>query len=671
MSDFRIGTLQIPGSPLGGKNPLPVFKSLEAASAGEAIDESVPSEDREYLGTHLDTGCLPFRLQDDYDRSRQELRFLTVVLENEILRATFLPELGGRLWSLFHKPTGREMLEVNPVFQPANLAIRNAWFSGGVEWNSCVYGHSAYGCSPMFSACLDGPDGTKVLRMYEWHRTRCVPFQMDFYLPSDSHFLFLRVGLINPHDHESPTYWWSNMSVPESPDMRVIVPADQAFTYEYGGKTSMVSIPYDHGHDVTYPTNSPFARDYFFRIPDGQRPWIAALDKSGCGLIHASTSRLVGRKLFAWGMNPGGRRWQEFISGPGSKCEIQAGLARTQMECLPMPPHSQWCWLEAFGLCEADPAVTHGSQWHQAVRHVNAWLDEFLPQEHLEEELARSQAFVNRPPDEFILRGSGWGALERRRREKHGERAFCGPRLVFDDASMTEDQQPWLKLLEEGVLPCPDSSETPGAWMIQDEWRELVEASLRRTDGDHWLAWLHLGLMHYANDEHDAAEEAWCKSLRRRPNTWAYRNLAQLAKCRGASAKAADLYLQAYELAPQRRPIVVEYCGALLEAGRAEEALKLILSLPSELRRYPRIQVFEAQAAIEVGDLKRAKGILTEDFELPDVREGETILTDLWFAMHERRIADAENAVIDDALRRRVREECPPPANLDFRVVPS
>ena len=73
---------------------------------------------------------------------------------------------------------------------------------------------------------------------------------------------------------------------------------------------------------------------------------------------------------------------------------------------------------------------------------------------------------------------------------------------------------------------------------------------------------------------------------------------------------------------------------------------------------------------MEVGDLERPKGILTEDFELPDVREGETILTDLWFAMHERRIADVENTVIDDALRQRVREECPPPASLDFRVVP-
>ena len=49
-----------------------------------------------------------------------------LVLENDKLIATFLPEQGGRLWSLKNKATGKEVLYKNPVFQPANLGIRNA-----------------------------------------------------------------------------------------------------------------------------------------------------------------------------------------------------------------------------------------------------------------------------------------------------------------------------------------------------------------------------------------------------------------------------------------------------------------------------------------------------------------------------------------------------------------
>ena len=89
MSELIIGTYTMPAAHLGPENPLPPL-------------------DR----------CLPHRLQDDYDRARTEREFRVVMLENEVLRATFLTELGGRMWSLFHKPSNRELLYVNPVFQP-------------------------------------------------------------------------------------------------------------------------------------------------------------------------------------------------------------------------------------------------------------------------------------------------------------------------------------------------------------------------------------------------------------------------------------------------------------------------------------------------------------------------------------------------------------------------
>lgn len=670
MNDLRVETLRIPGSPLGKDNPFPMFTWLEAATAGDDIDESVPVEDRTHMGTHLEQMWFPYQLQDDYDRSRQECRFMAVILENDILRATFLPELGGRLWSLFHKPSGCEMLEVNPFFQPGNVALRNAWFSAGVEWNAWVYGHSPHTCSPLFAARLRTDDGLDVLRMYEWNRARCAPFQMDFYLPEDSHFLFLRVCLANPHDHPTPTYWWSNISVPESPDMRAIAPAEQAFTYEYGGKTSLVPVPHHDGTDVTYPTNFQCAGDYFFRIPDEQRPWIAALDETGRGLIHGSTREMKGRKLFAWGMNPGGRRWQELLSAPGAKFEIQAGLARTQMECPPIPPRSEWNWLEAFGMCETDPTITHGEDWTRACQHVDAWFDERLPLEDLETELSRSRAFADRPPTEILLRGLGWGALENLRRRKAGQEFFCRSGLVFDESSLNEPQEPWRHLLEKGIFPEPNASEPPASWMAQNEWRELLEASLGRPGGDHWLSQLQLGFMHYANGAYEAADNAWTKSVAHCPNLWAYRNLAQSAMAQGDLPRAADLYLQAYALAPDLRPLVIECCHALIDAGRPQRCLEIIESLPSQLRQYPRVRVLEAHAAIETDDLNRAANILTEDFDLFDAREGETILSDLWFAMHEKRIAEAEEIPVNQALRQRVRKDYPPPPNLDFRVTP-
>ncbi|NLL69765.1 MAG: hypothetical protein GX238_01390 [Epulopiscium sp.] len=62
-----------------------------------------------------------------------------------------------------------------------NLAFRNAWFSGGIEWNCGVVGHHPYTCSPLFIATLTGDEGTPVLRMYEFERIRCATYQIDFF----------------------------------------------------------------------------------------------------------------------------------------------------------------------------------------------------------------------------------------------------------------------------------------------------------------------------------------------------------------------------------------------------------------------------------------------------------------------------------------------------------
>ena len=69
----------------------------------------------------------PFRDQELYDRSLAEREVAVCVLENEHLCAEFLPEYGGRLWSLYDKKASRELLFKNSVIRMANLAARNAW----------------------------------------------------------------------------------------------------------------------------------------------------------------------------------------------------------------------------------------------------------------------------------------------------------------------------------------------------------------------------------------------------------------------------------------------------------------------------------------------------------------------------------------------------------------
>ena len=668
-SVLRIETWTMPSADLGPENPLPPLASgrdLHAVESAPGIPEEML---RNMAYGHL-PNTLPYTMQDGYTRQLRPAGFRVAILENEVLRATFLLELGGRLWSLVHKPSGRELLYVNPVFQPGNLALRNAWFCGGVEWNIGTIGHSPSTCAPLFAAWVGGPGGAPVLRLYEYERFRGVPFQIDAYLPDGSPVLFVRGRITNPHSHEVPMYWWSNIAVPESTDTRVIVPAESAYRFGYkGGGLRRIPVPRFEGTDHTYSTNIGHSADCFFDIPDGHRPWITALDGEGKGLVQTSTPRLKGRKVFLWGTGRGGEKWQRFLSPAGGDyIEIQAGLARTQMEHLPMPAGAEWTWLEAYALMEADPGVVHGADWGQARQAIEGALGKLISRADLDAEFERGAEFADKTPAEMLQLGSGWGALERIRREAAGEPPFCSEALVFDDESLSEAQTPWLGLLRDGAMPATDPDKAPRGYLVQAEWRAMLEEALHAGRGTNWLAWLHLGILrHYARDS-EGARCAWELSLGQARTPWAMRNLAVLALEDERFDDAVQLYVAAWRMAPTLMPLAVECGRALIEAGRPGEWLVLLDELPESLRFKGRIRLLEAQAALDAGEFEIVEQFFADQVVIADIREGEVSLSDLWFDLHARRLSVRESIPLDDALRARVRCEFPVPEGFDFRM---
>jgi tetratricopeptide (TPR) repeat protein len=626
----------MPAAALGGRNPLPALGAW---------------------------GCMPHGEQNGYDRVREPRAFRVAVMENDRLRATFLLELGGRLWSLIDKRTGRELLYVNPVFQPGALACCNAWFSGGVEWNFCTGGHTPLTCSPLFAARVRGAGGAPVLRLYEFERRLAMPYQMDFHLPDGSPWLFVRVRLVNPHDHELQTYWWSNIAVPESPDVRVLAPADAALKWDYKSAIKRLSMPHDDGkRDASYPVNLPGSADYFWDIPVGQRPWEASLDGEGRGLIHVSTSALRGRKMFVWGMSPGGRHWQQFLSVPGKPyIEIQGGTAQTQQQKCPLAARGAIEWMEAYGLMESDPRRVHGSDWDAAWRSVDAEIERALPAARMEGLLAGTAEDADRAPAEILHRGSGWGALENERRLRFGLPPAHGAALVFDASTLGPEQEPWLTLLGEGSLPEADA---PVSWMVQTEWQALLEAAPR-----HWLVLIHLGVMRFQAGDVAGACGAWEESLALRRSPWALRNLAIALRREKQADRAAELLMEAYGMRPDLWPLAAECGRALIDAGRSADLLGLLGRMPAAVRQAGRIRVLEAWAASHSGDLARAEEILLDpELVMPDLHEGELMLSDIWYGLQAQKLAAAAGVPVDDALRERARRDFPPPANLDFRM---
>ncbi|MEU3962423.1 DUF5107 domain-containing protein [Streptomyces buecherae] len=707
VTSVRRTTLTLPAAALGPENPLPALRPLdEVHQIDDHTRAGLPDQMARQVAYEPLRSILPTRLRDAYTRDRVPTELDAIVIENDRLRATVLPGLGGRVASLFHKPTERELLYRNPVLQPADFALNGAWFSGGIEWNIGATGHTTLSCAPVHAATVPAPDGSggRMLRLWEWERLRDLPFQVDLWLPDGSDFLYVGVRVRNPHPHPAPVYWWSNIAVPETEHTRVLAPAEAAYHFGYQRDLRRVPVPRWRGVDHTYPLRGTHAADYFYDVPAGARRWIAALDGDGHGLAHTSTDLLRGRKLFLWGAGSGGRRWQDWLTEPGTGgyAEIQAGLARTQLEHVRLGAEEDFSWLEAYGPLSADPTTVHGDDWAMARGVVAERLARALPRADVEAAYQAWLPSADTEPDEVLASGSGWGALE-------VERAgYTLPGTPFAPVSLGADQQPWRELLRTGALPAPEPATPPGTSLVSRPWRELLETADADVLVDPHLKY-HLGVAQWHEGDRSQAVRSWERAIEISDWWPVLRCLAVADQTDGHPHRAADRWLAAFHGAVREwrerygdggegsataadREAGAEGGGeggaewraalaglgretvtALLAVGRAAQARDVLAALPAAVRARGRFVLLTAQVLVADGDAAGARALFDAGFEVDDLREGDETLSDTWFAVAERLVAaDPKTAGLDaDALRARARESHPLPDRYEFRMRPA
>lgn len=657
---IKFESYRMPAATMGDLNPMPDIKNVSYIHAGYEMTENVSDEEKKYIGKGMISTMLPYQLQDEYDRDKKMRDFKAAILENNHIRAVFLPELGGRLWSIFDKDLKRELLYANPVFQPGNLALRNAWFSGGAEFNVGIKGHNPLTCDQMWCAVDKTPDGD-VLRLYEYERIRGVVYSISAWLPDDSKVLYLRNKIENTSDDEKYMYWWTNIAVPETKGTRVLVPTNESFLSFYNENNYLVdkiSIPYYDETDVSYPSNIPASRDFFYKIPEKGHKWIATANEQGQGLLQCSTPKLKGRKLFVWGQGQGGRNWNEWLSEEGSAyIEIQAGLAHTQLEHIPMPAHTVWEWTEAYTALEGDPAVLHGD-YKESIETVEKFMCERVG--NPDEMTFPSDDSVT--GTEIIYNGSGWGRVEEMLR---GEK--ISENLIFADNDDAETAH-WRQLLKTNTLPVPSVDDVPASYVKGAYWRKKLEDLSEQS----WYSLLHLGVVLYADGDIEGSKKAWEKSIEKEASAWALRNLSMLYKNEFGDIKRGREYiLKAFELKKDCRALCVEVAAQLTADGGDELWLEIYDTLSEDLKNIGRLRLYRALALIHLNRLEEATEIINKDFTMSDIKEGELSVSYLWFELY-RRLYAKENgkqySVEDISLCEAADKKYPLPKGLDFRM---
>ncbi|MBO5480966.1 MAG: DUF5107 domain-containing protein [Clostridia bacterium] len=662
----RVEEFIIDAASLGKENPLPDMRTKMYVRDGKfVLNPEMVAEGGYHFGEGVVANMLPYKAQDGYDRNKKPTKIRSVVLENERLKAVFLPDYGGKLWSLYDKKEQRDLLYTNSVIQPCNLAIRNAWLSGGVEFNVGILGHGPFTCSTMFTELI----GDNAVRFYEYERIRGVAYGFTAYLPDGSDTLYIRPRIENTKSTATYTYWWSNIAFPETPNTRTITPSHAAVTCAYKENYYDVhkeSVPMVNGVDVSYAYRGSRAADWFFDIPKNTDKWVMAVDPNGDGLLQYSTRQLIGRKLFLWGNTPGGRHWNEFLSEKGQAyLEIQAGLLHTQLEHVELPANTVWEWTEAYTYVNGANEKFYGDWdaaidecWKQIENKFQGGAADFSALEKLD------MSGEVKP----LYQGSSWGALENELRNAHGEKPVS--QIYSFPYTQDETVQEYVQLLHKGYLPCRSVEEEPLAYANGEYFNELLKKSLSVPQGDHWYTYLQLGVNEYTLGHKEKAEQAFKKSIEKQPSIWAYRNLGMLYFHAYQDNEKAFTYMQkAYQttLGDTCRAFVVEYEKFLLDIQKPQVCVDVYERLNDTLKKDTRITVYYATALVEVDREEEAIAIIRPDMEVPDVKEGETSLSNLWISAYAKRIAKRDGVSVEQA-KEYVEDEYPVPYGIDFRM---
>ena len=337
--------------------------------------------------------------------------------------------------------------------------------------------------------------------------------------------------------------------------------------------------------------------------------------------------------------------------------EIQAGLAYTQNESLPCPPHTAWEWLEAYCPARLAPEQVHG-EYQAARRSVEAWLDEHLPESCLDNMLKRTkkEALKHVP---YTCKGHPWGALDNMLRSAEGREPISG-HLPFGD--LEDEQLLWARFLKNGCLDEPDAAVPPASYMVQDEWFVRLRQTVKQADKYNWNAWYHLGICWYARDEYELAGECFEASLSLQPSTWAYHALACTRFSQGNVQEGANLMEKALERRRNDAMLAKEALRLCAQFGAYETMLTMYDILDGTAKKQPLIQAYYAVALANTGALEEARTILERDggLVIDDIREGDDLIAETYIQIM-RQLAAREGRECSE-------ETISVPESLDFRM---
>ena len=271
----------------------------------------------------------PYTLRKNLTGQKQDHVWRAVFLENEYLKCTVLPDIGGHLYTCVDKINGQPMFYANSSIKKAQIGYRGAWAAFGVEFNFPV-SHNWVSMSPVDFAYAMHPDGSASVSVGNIDRVYGMQWGVEVILRPGSTLLEQRVTLYNRSDVRHRYYWWSNAGLQVWDDSHIEYPMQFAASHGFTEVRHWPVAP--DGSDLSVIKNQQSGPVSFF-VHGSHEPFMGIWNpKTQAGAVHyAEYSELPAKKIWSWGADADGLGWRKALSDNDSAyVEVQGGLFRNQ-----------------------------------------------------------------------------------------------------------------------------------------------------------------------------------------------------------------------------------------------------------------------------------------------------------------------------------------------------
>jgi tetratricopeptide (TPR) repeat protein len=284
----------------------------------------------------------PYRMQERLTEKRVDKTYKAVVLENEYVRTSILPEIGGRIFTALDKTDGYDFIYRQTVVKPALIGMLGAWISGGIEWN-VFHHHRASSFSPVDYALQENPDGSVTAWIGEIEIRHRMKWRLGISLFPGRSYIEARLVPYNRSPFLHSMLYFANAGVHANDDYQVVFPPSTEWVTQHA-KAEYAAWPiahenYNHvdftaqgrefgtdGVDISrWKNNIQWISFFAYNYEDD---WVAGYDhgKKAGTLVLGNHHVAPGKKFWTWGSGDHGQVWDRLLTdSDGPELELMAG----------------------------------------------------------------------------------------------------------------------------------------------------------------------------------------------------------------------------------------------------------------------------------------------------------------------------------------------------------